>query len=247
IVTLRSCEAEYVVTTSCTCQAIWLRRLLKEFNMNQEEITKIHIDNKSAQILAKNWCFMNEPLKFQDFRRLRARLGIQNFLITKGSHDGSTEDKGSHGIVSKLETSKPQSNQIGSSEIVLGVGTLASSPTSPIILVANGFLHILLSLYIFMATSMRLMNHVLRLMNHVVMYFDDILIYSTCLDDHLLHVKNVLEILRKETLFANLDKSVFCTHEVIFLGFVVGYHGVNIDEEKVKTIQEWQIPKTVGK
>ncbi|RDX96212.1 hypothetical protein CR513_21158, partial [Mucuna pruriens] len=57
IVTLSTCEAEYVAATLCTCQAIWLRRLLKEFNMNQDESTKIHIDNKSAQILAKNPVF----------------------------------------------------------------------------------------------------------------------------------------------------------------------------------------------
>ncbi|RDX94898.1 hypothetical protein CR513_22662, partial [Mucuna pruriens] len=116
-----TCEAEYVVATSCTCQAIWLRRLLKEFNNNQEESTKIHIDNKSTQVLAKNlvfhersthrdtrYHFIKECIvkkevelvhvktqdqvanifikspKFEDFRRLRARLGIQNFLIMKG-------------------------------------------------------------------------------------------------------------------------------------------------------------------
>ncbi|RDX97462.1 Retrovirus-related Pol polyprotein from transposon 17.6, partial [Mucuna pruriens] len=76
--------------------------------------------------------------------------------------------------------------------------------------------------------------------------FCDILIYSTCLDDHLLHVKSVLKILRKETLFANLDKCVFCTHEVTFLGFVIGSHGIKVDEQKVKVIQDWLTPKTVG-
>ncbi|RDX96424.1 hypothetical protein CR513_20929, partial [Mucuna pruriens] len=121
IVTLSTCEAKYVAVTSCTCQAIWLRRLLKEFNMNQEESTKIHIDNKSTQILAKNPVFherskhidtryhfirecivkkevelvyvkiqdqvvdfFTKLLKFEDFKRLRARLGVQNFLIAKG-------------------------------------------------------------------------------------------------------------------------------------------------------------------
>ncbi|RDY01787.1 hypothetical protein CR513_14844, partial [Mucuna pruriens] len=34
IVTLSTCEAEYVAATSCMCQDIWIRRLLKEFNMN---------------------------------------------------------------------------------------------------------------------------------------------------------------------------------------------------------------------
>ncbi|RDX66360.1 hypothetical protein CR513_54875, partial [Mucuna pruriens] len=104
IVTLSTCEAEYVAATSCTCQAIWLRRLLKEFNMNQEESTKIHIDNKSTQILAKNpkdvelvhvktqdqvADIFTKPLRFEDFRRLRARLVImaEDKVITLGPNE----------------------------------------------------------------------------------------------------------------------------------------------------------------
>jgi hypothetical protein len=33
IITLSTCEAEYVATTSCVCHSIWLRRLLKELRM----------------------------------------------------------------------------------------------------------------------------------------------------------------------------------------------------------------------
>ncbi|RDX61771.1 hypothetical protein CR513_59967, partial [Mucuna pruriens] len=53
-VTLFTCEAtEYVATTSFTCQPIWLRKLLKDFNMNQEESTKIHIDNNLHKFLLR--------------------------------------------------------------------------------------------------------------------------------------------------------------------------------------------------
>ncbi|KHN27716.1 Putative mitochondrial protein, partial [Glycine soja] len=53
IVTLSTCEAEYVAATSCTCHVIWLKRLLEEFQLLQKESTKIYVDNRSAQELAK--------------------------------------------------------------------------------------------------------------------------------------------------------------------------------------------------
>ena len=67
-------------------------------------------------------------------------------------------------------------------------------------------------------TFMRLMNHLLRsfIGQFVVVYFDDILIYSKSLDDHKLHLKSVLEVLRKERLFANLGKFSFGTDHVVF-------------------------------
>ena len=57
IVTLSTCEVEYVTATSCTCHVIWLRRLVKELYLLQKESTKIYVDNRFAQELAKNLVF----------------------------------------------------------------------------------------------------------------------------------------------------------------------------------------------
>jgi hypothetical protein len=43
-------------------------------------------------------------------------------------------------------------------------------------------------------------------------------------------------------LFANLKKCTFCMDKLVFLGFVVSKRGIEVDEEKVKAIQEWPTP-----
>jgi hypothetical protein len=54
IVTLSTCEAEYVAAATCVCHAIWLIRLLKEINLTQDVATPIYLDSKSAIELANN-------------------------------------------------------------------------------------------------------------------------------------------------------------------------------------------------
>jgi len=91
-------------------------------------------------------------------------------------------------------------------------------------------------------TFMRLMNHVFRdcIGKHAVVYFDDILVYSQSLDSHLSHLREVLLVLRKHSLFANIYKCTFCVDSVVFLGFIVNKNGVHVDPEKIKAIQQGQ-------
>ncbi|RDX75081.1 Retrovirus-related Pol polyprotein from transposon 17.6, partial [Mucuna pruriens] len=97
-------------------------------------------------------------------------------------------------------------------------------------------------------TFMRLMNYVLRSLigKYVFMYFDDILVYSSCIDDHVMYVRSMLLFPKQECLYTSLEKFTFCTTKIVFLGYVVGSKGVKVDIEKVKAIQSWSTKKIVG-
>ncbi|KAK1595951.1 hypothetical protein QYE76_059198 [Lolium multiflorum] len=98
------------------------------------------------------------------------------------------------------------------------------------------------------STFMRLMNHVLRdfIGKFVVVYFDDILIYSRNESDHIIHIRHVLQVLRDSKLYGNLEKCTFCKDKVIFLGYVVSKHGVEVDVSKIEAIQNWPTPMNVS-
>lgn len=53
-VALSSTEAEYISATGATCQAIWLRRILKDLGIVQDHPTTVYCDSKSAINLSKN-------------------------------------------------------------------------------------------------------------------------------------------------------------------------------------------------
>lgn len=71
-VALSSTEAEYIAANECACEAVWLRRILKDLQLEQEEPTRIYCDNMSAISLSRNSVFHNRTkhieLRFHKIR-----------------------------------------------------------------------------------------------------------------------------------------------------------------------------------
>ena len=84
IVTLSTTETEFVAANAYACQAIWIRRILKEIGHSQIEETKLMYDNTSTIKLSKNpilyGCFEHIRVRFHFFRDL-TKEGTVNLLF----------------------------------------------------------------------------------------------------------------------------------------------------------------------
>nr|GEW53040.1 putative reverse transcriptase domain-containing protein [Tanacetum cinerariifolium] len=78
----------------------------------------------------------------------------------------------------------------------------------------------------------------------VIVFIDDILIYSKSKQEHKEHLKLILELLKKEQLYAKFSKCEFWIPKVQFLGHVIDSHGIHIDPAKIESIKDWVSPKT---
>jgi hypothetical protein len=97
------------------------------------------------------------------------------------------------------------------------------------------------------STFQRLMHDIFRplLDDCVVVYLDDILVYSKTPEDHVEHVRRVLQLLRDHRLCAKRSKCEFGKSRVEFVGHFVSADGIEMDPHKLEAVREWPRPKTV--
>jgi hypothetical protein len=76
-------------------------------------------------------------------------------------------------------------------------------------------------------------------------FFYDILVYSKTWEEHLNHLREVLEILQTHQLFVRRDKCQFGQDTICYLGHVISRHGVAMDLEKISAIVKWPTPSSV--
>ncbi|GJR84960.1 putative reverse transcriptase domain-containing protein [Tanacetum coccineum] len=96
------------------------------------------------------------------------------------------------------------------------------------------------------AIFMDLMNRVCKpyLDKFVIVFIYDILIYSKNKKEHEEHLKLILELLKKEELYAKFSKCEFWIPKVQFLGHVIDSEGIHVDPAKIESIKDWASPKS---
>ncbi|GKB04594.1 putative reverse transcriptase domain-containing protein [Tanacetum coccineum] len=96
------------------------------------------------------------------------------------------------------------------------------------------------------AVFMDLMNRVCKpyLDKFVIVFIDDILIYSRDEKEHEEHLKTILELLKKEELYAKFSKCEFWINTVKFLGHVIDSSGIHVDPAKIEAVKNWASPTT---
>jgi hypothetical protein len=74
-------------------------------------------------------------------------------------------------------------------------------------------------------------------------YLDDIIIWSDTVEEHVKHLRMVLETLRAFSLFVNPGKCHFFQLEVDFLGYHLFVRSIEASNEKVNKILNWPTPR----
>nr|GEV11868.1 reverse transcriptase domain-containing protein [Tanacetum cinerariifolium] len=78
----------------------------------------------------------------------------------------------------------------------------------------------------------------------LIVFIDDMLIYSKNMKEHEERLKAILELLKKEELYAKFSKCEFWIPKVQFLDNVIDSQGIHVDPAKIESIKDWASPKT---
>jgi hypothetical protein len=98
-----------------------------------------------------------------------------------------------------------------------------------------------------LASFQHMMNNIFQeYLDHlVVIYLDNILIYSRNEEEHVHHIRLVLEKLREQGLYAKQEKCLFHSSIVEFLDYIISGNGISMDGKKIQTIIDWITPSSV--
>ena len=96
------------------------------------------------------------------------------------------------------------------------------------------------------ATFQRMMDGIIRgIEEFTAVYLDDIIIFSETWEQHRVHIREVMQRLRKSKLTAKPSKCQFGMTECTYLGHVVGNGKVKVDQLKVHAVENFPQPQNI--
>ncbi|GKF51293.1 putative reverse transcriptase domain-containing protein [Tanacetum coccineum] len=78
----------------------------------------------------------------------------------------------------------------------------------------------------------------------MIVFIDDILIYSRNKEEHANHLRIILELLKKEKLYAKFSKCDFWIHIVQFIRHLIDSQGLHVDPATIEVVNNWTSPTT---
>ena len=76
-------------------------------------------------------------------------------------------------------------------------------------------------------------------------YVDDMLVKSKVAGDHIKHLMEMFDILRRFRMKLNPQKCVFGVESGKFLGFIVNHRGIEANPAKIKALMDMKSPTNV--
>jgi hypothetical protein len=89
------------------------------------------------------------------------------------------------------------------------------------------------------------MQQIIGDLDFVVIYIDDFCIFSETIDEHMEHLKIVLERLEADNIKLNPDKCVWLTDRIELLGYVMTPGGIEPNPKKCSAIKEKKAPRNL--
>ena len=96
-----------------------------------------------------------------------------------------------------------------------------------------------------LSTYQRMMTRMFepQLGKNIEIYIDDMVLKSKLESEHVSNLGNIFEILRKHKLHFNASKCSFGVGSGKFLGYMVTHHGIEVNPDQIKAINNLQAPR----
>ena len=93
-------------------------------------------------------------------------------------------------------------------------------------------------------TFQRAIQNIFNEHNNVLIFLDDLLVHNLTAEEHLISLKQIFILLEENNILLNLDKCLFFTKEVKYLGNIIGNGNIRLDNNDLLKLKTTSTPKT---